>query len=86
MEIDPPKQDPILLPSQQAPAHEKSLPPTQAGTAPAGSGQQQTENSTLLEMLKQQTLLIQSLQATIAGLQDELKRMREGSSSDDPQL
>ena len=86
MEIDPPKQDTNLQPPQQALAHEKSMPSSQAGTAPEGNGQQQTENSTLMEMLKQQALLIQSLQATIAGLQDELKRMREGSSSDDPQL
>ena len=73
MEIDPPRQDPTAHLSQQVPTHAMAPPP-------ANSSQPPTDNSALLDMLKQQTLLIQSLQATIAGLQDELKRMREESN------
>ena len=50
----------------------------QAAQQDANSGQRESD-STLMAMFRQQTLLIESLQATIAGLQAELQRMREAN-------
>ena len=40
-----------------------------------------TDNSALIAMMQQQTLITQSLQATITELQAELKRMRETANT-----
>ena len=84
MDIDPPKQD--LNEQQQVQQTKVSLTPPPlvkaevAGSAATGV-EQQTDNAAFMEMFKQQTLLIQSLQATIAGLQEELSMMRKEAAA-----
>ena len=81
MEVEVPKQD---YGEQQDGLRASNIPCRQLAEQQVpqqeANASQQGSEAALLTMMKQQALLIESLQATIASLQAELQRMREASS------
>ena len=82
MDVDPPKHDDEMQQSPQQSHVSTQQQPPAANIQSEGSNAQADSEASLRALLQQQLQLIQTLQATIANLQQEMQRMRAANDSD----